>query len=76
MQYHKNLDIWWGSILEAVGIGGMILEASTRQEDSLFVPYPYQFIFFMGVYALGRIISNQALKQEIREDRKELSDKL
>ncbi len=64
----------WGSILEAVGVGGMIIAASVHQENSSNAPY--QFIVSTCIYVLGRTTSNQALSREIREDRKELSDKL
>ncbi len=67
-------SIWWGSALEAIGVSGMIISASVHQENSSYAPY--NFILSAVIYALGRTTSNRTLEKEIRENRKELSDKL
>lgn len=61
----------WGLTLEVGSIYGMIMAATNKNSDDSSL-----FFASMGLYVIGRAVSNIKLKREIMNERKELSDKL
>lgn len=59
--------------MEVAGIMGIVTNVPDKGE----IPsHPYLFTASLLLYAGGRMVSEWRLKHEIREDRKELGDKL